>query len=250
MPAGRWSRVEVAGHECEVYEPPRASEHGYAVIYLHGVHLNSLADNEAFCAEFDRYGLRVIAPRAGRCWWADRLCPEFDPRITPFNYVRQDLVSYLAETWATRPPAIALLGTSMGGQGTLRLAFRQPNTFPIAAAISPAIDFQWRYDEPGDDYEAMRAMYDDAEAARQDTATLHVHPLNWPRNLWFACDPADDPWHESTAKLRMKLAALGIPHEYDLETTAGGHGFGYYNRMAPAAIKFLAERLDQERRRV
>ena len=146
MPTGRWSRVEVAGHECEVYEPPRPSEHGFTVIYLHGVHLNSLADNEAFCAEFDRYGLRVIAPRAGRCWWADRICPEFDPRITPFNYVRQDVVSYLAETRGIRPPAIALLGTSMGGQGALRLAFRQPNTFPIAAAISPAIDFQWRYD--------------------------------------------------------------------------------------------------------
>lgn len=250
MPTGCWSRVEVAGHECEVYEPPRPSEHGFTVIYLHGVHLNSLADNDAFCAEFDRFGLRVVAPRAGRCWWVDRLCPEFDPLTTPFNYVRQDVVSYLAETWGTRPPAIALLGTSMGGQGALRLAFRQPNIFPIAAAISPAIDFQWRYDDPADDYEAMRAMYDDAESARQDTATLHVHPLNWPRNLWFACDPADDPWHESTSKLRMKLAALGIPHEYDLETTAGGHGFGYYNHMAPAAIKFLAERLEQERRRV
>jgi hypothetical protein len=48
----------------------------------------------------------------------------------------------------------------------------------------------------------------------------------------------------------MKLAALGIPHEHDLETSAGGHAFEYFNQMAPRAISFLAERLDRERLRV
>ena len=48
----------------------------------------------------------------------------------------------------------------------------------------------------------------------------------------------------------MKLAALGIPHERDLETTGGGHGFDYYNRMVPRAIAFIAERLEKEARRV
>jgi len=43
---------------------------------------------------------------------------------------------------------------------------------------------------------------------------------------------------------------LGIPHECDLETTAGGHGFDYYNAMAPRAVSFLVERLEKERRRV
>jgi pimeloyl-ACP methyl ester carboxylesterase len=250
MPEGSWSQISLAGHTCEFYEPPHPSEHNYTLIYLHGVHLRQLTTNEVFCREFDRHGLRVAAPQAGRCWWVDRICSEFDGQITPFQYVLRDVVTMIGERWSAQPPAIALLGTSMGGQGALRLAFRHPNTFPIVAAISPAIDYQWRYDNPDDDYEPIRMMYADAEAARQDTATLHVHPLNWPRNLWLACDPTDDPWHESASKLHMKLAALGIPHEHDLETSGGGHGFGYYDRMAPTAIKFLAERLEQERRRV
>ncbi|MGD9645797.1 MAG: alpha/beta hydrolase [Pirellulales bacterium] len=250
MPAGNWSQMAIAGRPCDCYEPPRPSEHGFTVVYLHGIHLARLTGNEAFCREFDRYGLRVLAPQTGRCWWADRPCPDFVSAHTPFQLVARDVVAAIEERWGTHPPAIALLGTSMGGQGALRLAFRQPNTFPVVAAISPAIDFQWRYDDPRDEYKPLRAMYDDAEAARQDSATLHVHPLNWPRNIWLACDPADDPWHESTSKLRMKLAALGIPHEHDLETTGGGHGFEYYDRMAPAAIKFLAERLEHERLRV
>jgi S-formylglutathione hydrolase FrmB len=48
----------------------------------------------------------------------------------------------------------------------------------------------------------------------------------------------------------MKLAALGIPHTYDLETGGGGHGFEYYNRMAPRAIQFLVDRLQAEQRRL
>jgi hypothetical protein len=48
----------------------------------------------------------------------------------------------------------------------------------------------------------------------------------------------------------MKLYSLGIPHEVDLDTRAGGHGFTYYNAMAGRAIRFLAERLEQERRRL
>src|SRR5262249_55494698 len=98
--------------------------------------------------------------------------------------------------------------------------------------------------------ETLAEMYADREAARQDTATLHVHPLNWPRNIWFCCDPADVRWHESAERLRMKLAALGIPHEVDLDTTGGGHGFDYYNRMAERAIGFIAARLDSEQARV
>ena len=93
-------------------------------------------------------------------------------------------------------------------------------------------------------------MYGDPEAARQDTATLHIHPLNWPRHQFFCCDPEDYRWWESADRLRMKLYSLGVPHVCDLETTGGGHGFDYYNKMAPRAIEFIVERLGQERRRV
>jgi S-formylglutathione hydrolase FrmB len=47
----------------------------------------------------------------------------------------------------------------------------------------------------------------------------------------------------------MKLSALGIMHECDLETTGGGHGWAYFERMAPRAVQFLADRLEHERLR-
>ncbi len=218
-----------------MFEPSAPSEHGFVLVYLHGVHLNRLVDQPVFEAEFERHRLAVIAPITGRSWWTDKICPEFDQKLTAERHVLDNVLMYVRDRWGAEPPRIGLLGTSMGGQGALRLAFKHPNKFPVVAAISPAIDYHLRWNE-GD--ETLPQMYPDAEAVRQDTATLHVHPLNWPRNLWFCCDPNDYRWHESADRLRMKLAALGIPHECDLETTAGGHGFEYYNAMAPARLVF------------
>jgi len=244
---GAWTTESVGGHECDVYLPPQRSPHGYVALYLHGVHLNRLHDQPKFIEQFDKHGLAVVCPMTERSWWTDKICLEFDPQISAQRHVLENVLPFIAQRLGARPPRIGLLGTSMGGQGALRLAYKFPNVFPVAAAISPAIDFHKRYNE-GD--ETIPQMYPDPEAARQDTAILHVHPLNWPRHQFFCCDPEDYRWWESADRLRMKLYSLGVPHQYDLTTTGGGHGFDYYNRMAERAIGFLAEKLDEERRRI
>lgn len=244
--AGTWRQIEVGGHTADVYEPPKPNEFGHTVLFLHGVHVGRLIDNGPFCREFDRHGLRVIAPISGASWWSSKICPAFDKEISAERYLLDRVMPYLADDWKVKPPRVALLGTSMGGQGALRLSYKYPERFPIVAAIAPAIDYQNVYYE----YDTIPTMYPDPEAVRQDTATLHIHPLNWPRNMWFACDPADERWFDSSDRLKMKLYSLGIMHECDLETTAGGHGWSYYNVMAPKAIDFIAARLEQERLRL
>jgi len=245
---GDWTETEIAGHPCRVFEPARANEHGFTVIYLHCSLAADLATYPAFTREFARYGLRVIQPMTGLSWWTDRPWSTFDPAITVERYVLERVVPFVAEQWNARPPRLALLGISMGGQGALRMAYKYPNVFPTVAAIAPAIDFQKRIEEGIDP--GLDEMYRDAEDARQDTATLHVHPLNWPRHQFFCCDPTDYRWHESVDRLRMKLWSLGVPFECDMETIAGGHSFEYASHMAPRAVTFLAEHLEQERLRV
>jgi S-formylglutathione hydrolase FrmB len=244
---GQWTETTLAGHSCDVFEPDAPSPHGFVVLYLHGVHRNRLIDKPAFAEQFERHGLRVFAPMTARSWWTNKICAEFDPSLTAERHVLDNVVPYLAERWNAAPPRIGLLGTSMGGQGALRFAYKYPNLFPVVAALSPAVDYQLRFDD-GD--ETLPLMYPDKEAARQDTAILHVHPLNWPRHQFFCCDPVDYRWFDSADRLRMKLYSLGVPHECDLETTGGGHGFEYYDRMAPKTIGFVAERLERERLRV
>lgn len=244
--SGTWEEVTVSGHPCDVYEPPQRNEHGYVVIYLHGIHLNKLNDKQPFIDQFDKHGLTAIAPVTQRSWWTDRICNEFDREITAEQHILKNVLPYIEQRWNSKPPRIALLGTSMGGQGALRFSYKHPDTFPVVAAISPAIDYQLKFYE-GD--ETIPQMYPDPESVRQDTATLHIHPLNWPRHQFFCCCPTDLRWHESADRLRMKLYSLGVPHECDLETEGGGHGFDYYNFMAEHAVGFIAERLERERLR-
>ena len=206
-PPGTWSREEVAGHAVEIYEPPEANEHGYVLLYLHGVHLGMLRDQPPMTRLFAQHGLPVVAPVTGQSWWSDRLCPEFDPAISAEEHVLKNVVPFIAERFAARPPTIALFGTSMGGQGALRLAYKHPETFPVVAGIAPAIDYHQRIRE-GD--EILSAMYPSSETARQNTALLHIHPLNWPRHQFFCCDPEDHRWYDSAQRLQMKLWSLGV----------------------------------------
>ena len=247
-PTGNWSQIDLVGHTCRLFEPARPSPHNYVVVYLH-CHLGaSLRGYPSFVREFERHGLRLIEPVTGQSWWTNRIWPGFDAAISAEAYVLHHVVPHVAERWNAQPPQLALLGVSMGGQGALRMAYKHPNVFPTVAAISPAIDFQKRIDEEIDP--GLVIMYRDAEHARQDTALLHIHPLNWPRHQFFCCDPTDLRWHESAERLRMKLLSLGVPFECDLVTEAGGHSFEYASHMAERVVGFLAGSLEQERLRV
>jgi enterochelin esterase-like enzyme len=235
-----WTTARVGGHLCDVFTPRVPHQNGCVLLYLHGVHLTPLRALPAIVEQCERQGLPVVAPGTQRSWWTDRICPEFDGTISAERHVLCNVLPWITREWGSPPPRVGLFGTGMGGQGALRLAYRHPQAFPVVAAISPAIDFHQCWAE-GD--EVLARMYPDAESARQDTALLQIHPLNWPRHQFFCCDPADARWHESAERLHMKLWSLGVPHQCDLVTTAGGDRVAYYNAMAGRTIGFLTEGL-------
>lgn len=244
--SGTWSTVEIAGKRADVYEPPAPATPGRAVMHLHGHGLTTLRDNAAYSAEFDRHGLYAICPHGQRSWWLDLICAEFDPQITPMRYLLDSVVPWIESRWGVRPPAIALSGNSMGGQGVLQLSYRYPREFPVVAAICPAIDFHKWVGQglPLDE------MFPDRESARQQTALLQIHPMNWPRHQLLVCDPTDYEWFEGVDRLGMKLSATGIPYEHDFKTSRGGHTWEYVDAMARPVMEFIASRLEQESRRI
>ena len=145
---------------------------------------------------------------------------------------------------ATQPPRIALPGTSMGGQGA---SADSPLRFPAVSRRRGNLAGD-RLPEACAGGRGGRPVAADVRRSRSRTAR-HRHPVdpppNWPRHQFFCCDPADPRWYDSVDRLRMKLASLGVLFECDLETTGGGHGFGYYNQMAPRAVNFLGECAEQ-----
>ena len=251
-PRPHWSAIIVDGHDCELFAPPEAAA-GRAVIYLHDLHGRFLQESAGLRDAIEAARLPTIAPRGGRSWWLDKPLPSFDARMAPERFVVDNVRAEVVRRFGVQPPGIALLGIGMGGQGALRIAYRHPAVFPIAAAIAPAIDFHQGMRDAGnrDDgelFDALWELYGDVEPARQDTAILHVHPLNWPRYQWFASDPADWHWHDGAARLHSKLVALGIPHEWLLESRGSPETFN--DEVAPEAIRFVVAALDKESRRL
>jgi S-formylglutathione hydrolase len=241
--SGSWTAVDIAGKTADIYNPPMPPR--FVLIYLHGVGQETLADRREYTDLFAKHNLGCIVPRGGFTWWSDRPLPEYDPLRTAEQYLRRDVVPYVAQRWAISTRAVGLLGVSMGGQGALRLAFKHPTEFPVVAAISPAIEYHEWYGQGN----SLEQMYESKEQARQDTAILHVHPSHFPPHIYFCCDP-DDDWHRGADRLHEKLSALGVPHECDLTTRAGGHTWDYYNAVAGRVVDFLRKRLDEESRRL
>jgi S-formylglutathione hydrolase len=126
------------------------------------------------------------------------------------------------------------------------LAFKTPQSLPVIAAISPAVDYHELYGQgtPIDE------MYDSKEQCRQDTAAMHIDPHNYPPHIFFCIDPADYQWLRGNDRLHEKLRALGVPHEHDFQTSAGGHSWDYFDHMAGRAIRFLHQGIVSQSRRL
>jgi S-formylglutathione hydrolase len=242
---GVWSDVKLAGKTADIYQPAVANPR-FGVLFLHPLGLETLRGRPAFTKLLDEFELACVCPHAGRSWWLDRVCPEFDAKLTPEQHLLANVLPYFQERWGLAPPAIGVFGISMGGQGALRLAFRYPKLFPVAAGIASAFDFHELHGAgtPLDD------MYDSREQCRQDTAILHIHPAQAPPHLFFCIDPADEVWYRGNDRLQEKLSALGIPHAIDLATEAGGHSWQYFDAMAGPTLRFLYDGLQKESRRL
>jgi S-formylglutathione hydrolase len=242
---GTWTEISLAGKTAEVYEPAGPAKARFVVLYLHGVGLTTLRDKPAYTRLFDELHLACVCPHGQRSWWTDRACAEFDPFITPERYLLQEVVPLTHERWRLGARTVGLLGVSMGGQGALRLAFKHPQLFPAVAGISSAIDYHDNYGQGT----PLDEMYDSKEQCRQDTAPLHLHPSEYPAHIFFCVDP-DDRWYRGNDRLHEKMNALGIPHEIDFTTRAGGHSWDYFNHMADRSVRFLHAGLEQESRRL
>jgi len=234
-----WSTVDVDGRQVDVFQPSSDSPAG-CVLFLHGHGRVGLNENRVFSQLFQDHSLIAVCPDGGRSWWLDRICEDFDSAVTPMQWLRESIVPLIESKWKITPPCIALMGVSMGGQGALQLSYRYAREFPVVAAIAPAVDFHQLYGHGL----PLDSMYDTLEDVRQETVVLNLHPLAWPRHQYFCCDPQDADWFDGCARLAMKLSSSGIMYERDLDTSAGGHSWDYFNHMAPTAVDHIIKGLN------
>ncbi len=243
---GAWTTLEVGGKPTDVYDLGGDERPRFGLLFLHAGDLETLRGNETWTCLLDEFKLACVCPHGQWSWWGSRICREFDPQLTPERHLLDHVLPLFRDRWGLLPRAVGLTGISMGGQGALRLAFKYPELFPAVAAISASLDYHEWYGQGT----PLDEMYDSREHCRQDTAILHVHPTRYPPHILFVIDPDDSAWYRGNDRLHEKLSALGIPHEIDFTTRAGGHAWDYFNFMAGGVLRFLAAGLEQESRRL
>jgi hypothetical protein len=246
---GLWTDCDVAGHAVEVFSPPLEEGRPPGLI-LHLRDLDDVAPSQhmAWRRACEASALPVVSVAGGTTWWLDRVVDVFDKDRSPEAFVTGPLTAWVRERFATPAGALAVVGQGSGGQGALRLAYRHPTLFPVAAAVLPTIDFHRTMEtgEPGSD--TLWKLFGDVEVARQQTAILHVHPLNWPRHQAFWAHAGDLRASDAAERLHSKLIALGIFHEAELAGRV--EGGAWLESAALAAVRFAVERLERDARRI
>lgn len=227
-----WTTIEIAGQRVDLLEPPLQPRFG--LIDLHDLDGRTLCDDPAATATFLGHKIACLCPHGGQTWWSDRFLPSFDPNKSAERWLLDDMLPVFHSRWQLPPKGIAITGRGMGGQGALRLAFKHPDRFHVVASLDAAIDHFERYD----DGLSLDDLYPSREHCRQDSATLHIHPVRQPAHIWFACNPANGAFRGND-RLHEKLAALGIEHHF-------------IDRMSKnaAMLEAVFEALDQQSRRL
>ncbi len=235
-----WSTDLMSGKSVELFEPDSANPPRAVVMFLHGYDGVTLRDNGIFTDLLNKHELACLSPLGPGCWWTDRVYPPFDPTVSPVDFLFQHIPEFCKTRWNLDLDKIGLTGVEMGGQGALQLAYRHARQFSVVAAIAPKVDFESWYGHGT----TLDEIFSDREAARQATAILHIHPLNWPKHQFLLCDPADVYSFDGVMTLASKLSSTGIPFETDFVSTHGGFGWNYANAMAKPVIEFLAKSLN------
>lgn len=233
----------IAGRSVEVLTP--ADRPRFVLVFLEDIDGVSLRDNATWTALLAANRMATVCVDGAESWWSSRVCASFDPARSAEQYLIEEVIPWTLGHFDLSTNAISLAGVGAGGQGALRLAFKHPDRFRVVASLNGMIDHYELFGRGT----CLDEMYRNREDCRQDGVMLHVHPSNWPPYIWFTCDP-DSPWLRGNDRLHEKLMAHGVPHTFDFTTKVCGHSWSYYDRLAPAMMRFVVEGLDKESRRL
>lgn len=166
----------------------------------------------------------VLHGRGGSVGWWEALGL---PRFLNGSAFRCAVVNGGEDYWVNLTPPVpfeAALGVSMGGFGVLDIASRRP--LKAVAAISPALFPAWEDAERIDGF-ASREVWEAHEPLR------HTERIKSPVGVWCG---REDPFHDPA---RALADAVGAQASFD----HGEHGDGYWRRVLPDALRFIAQRL-------
>lgn len=211
------------------------------ITVLHGLSDNRTAwirrTNIELYAE--QRGVALVIPEVQRSFYAD-----MHKGIAYYRYISQELPDQCCRMFhlSKKKEDNYLMGISMGGYGTLKLAFRQPERYEAVAAFSSAVDVEKRLLSP----EAFIG-----QGEREAITGDHIADEN---NLFFLAEKAPDKealprifmtcgksdyMYEDNRRFCRHLDAQGVPYTY--EEWEGGHDWRFWEASVQKAMPFFLD---------
>lgn len=176
------------------------------------------------------------------------------------TFVVEPFLQHLRETYpaASDPKQTFLTGASMGGMGSLRMAFRYPDRFGAVAALEPGIEpiLSWEEMRPKHRFWRDNGLFESAYGkpvdgaywAKNNPATMVTRKADEIREsgllIYIEAGDEDLFWlYEGTEFLHQILWENKIKHEYHLVRGADHIGPSMGQRMSEA-MSFLARTLN------
>jgi S-formylglutathione hydrolase len=201
------------------------------LVWLHGGggDRDFLADQKPLFEEMWRLdrtpAMVVVTPNAGRSFYLDYR----DGSQRWETFVLEDLIPAMQSRYAIDAERLYIGGISMGGMGSLRMAFKHPQRFRAVIALEPGIEpaLAWRDVELRDRYWRSPALLqerygkpidEDYWAANHPTTIAHRNPralIDAGLAIYIEVGSEDAfGLDRGTDFLHRVLYDAGVPHEY------------------------------------
>ncbi len=213
----------------QYFYDPQATR--YPVLYLlHGAFgcysdWSQKADLKALA---DKFGVIIVCPDGQDSWYFDS---PVDPSMQFETYVSQELVDFIDRHYRTFAHRFmrAITGLSMGGHGSLFIAWRHPDVFWSCGSMSGNMDItqfpdKWHIKERLGEYAANKQRWHD-HAVCNLVDQLKACPLKPAQNI-IIDDGLNDIFIKNNIALHEQLVAKGIEHDFTVRP--GRHSWDYW----------------------
>lgn len=213
------------------YFDPDLQEEQFPVVYLlHGADGSyrdwpTKADLDDLSSE---YGVIIVCPDGQDSWYFDS---PVDPKMQFETYVSQELVAYIDShyrTYANRYMR-AITGLSMGGHGSLFLAFRHPDVFWSCGSMSGCMDItkfpeKWHIKDRLGEYASNKQSWQDHAVCNQ-IDKVKASTLKPAQNI-IIDDGTKDIFYSHNVTMHEILLENNIDHDFIVRP--GAHSWDYW----------------------
>jgi enterochelin esterase-like enzyme len=207
--------------------------HGLSGSYLEWIDYKLLDTVDALITQGKIKPIIIVLPSGDQEYWVDHANggPQWG------EYVVHDVVGYIDASYRTIPNRDnrAIGGHSMGGHGSLQLAFNHPEIFSVVGAHSPTL----RTKEQAAPYFGDETYYEahDPVSLAKSLPEATLKSLK----IWVDIGTQDNTWRPRAEELDQILTARGIPHQFNI--WEGGHEGAYWISHVAQYLQFYADNL-------